>query len=174
MASVVFMRGVNVGGHKAFRPSELASRLSSLDVVSIGAAGTFVVRASAGTAKIRNSFLKQIPFETELMICPAREVLNLVETNPFAVRLLPPADGQFISVIEERPRTIPKLPLRVPEGATAWQVSVIAIQGCFVATLMRRVGRKLLYPNEVVEKGLGVAATTRGWPTILKVREALC
>lgn len=45
MASIVFLRAVNVGGHKSFRPSALAAQVAALDVVSIGAAGTFVVRA---------------------------------------------------------------------------------------------------------------------------------
>jgi hypothetical protein len=73
MASVVFMRGVNVGGHKAFRPSELARRLESLEVQSIGAAGTFVVGADAPEPDVRRQFAKQIPFETELMVCSKRD-----------------------------------------------------------------------------------------------------
>ncbi len=44
MAVVVFLRGVNVGGHRTFRPSLLAKELHDYDVVNVGAAGTFVVR----------------------------------------------------------------------------------------------------------------------------------
>lgn len=173
MASAVFLRAVNVGGHKTFRPSELASRLSSLEVKSIGAAGTFVVQADAEVAEIRTKFLKQIPFETQLMICPARDLLDLVRKSPFAAGSLPKADGQFISVVEAQIRNAPRLPLNVPEGKD-WQVGIIAVRGNLVASLMRRVGTKRLYPNEVVERQLGVPATTRGWPTILKIHEALC
>ncbi len=50
MPEVVLLRGVNVGGHKTFRPSALAAQLQHLDVVNIGAAGTFVVRRSVGHA----------------------------------------------------------------------------------------------------------------------------
>ncbi len=39
MAWVVFLRGVNVGGHKAFRPSVVAKDLAEFDVVNVGAAG---------------------------------------------------------------------------------------------------------------------------------------
>jgi len=166
------MRGVNVGGHKAFRPSVLARQLAALRVVSIGAAGTFVVGAEADETEVRRGFLKHLPFAAQLMICRAREVIDLVEVDPFADETLPQADGQFISVLENRPRRLPRLPLSVPEGRD-WQVELTAVHGRFVATLMRRVGRTLLYPNEVVEKRLGVAATTRGWPTILKVSQAL-
>ena len=48
MALVVFLRGVNVGGHKTFRPAALARELAALDLVNVGAAGTFVVRAAIG------------------------------------------------------------------------------------------------------------------------------
>jgi hypothetical protein len=44
MALVVFLRGVNVGGHRTFRPSILAQQLKRYDVVNVGAAGTFVIR----------------------------------------------------------------------------------------------------------------------------------
>jgi hypothetical protein len=43
VALVVLLRGVNVGGHKTFRPSLLVEQLKHLDAVNIGAAGTFVV-----------------------------------------------------------------------------------------------------------------------------------
>ena len=42
MALVVFLRGVNVGGHRTFRPSLLARQLEPYGVVNVGAAGTFV------------------------------------------------------------------------------------------------------------------------------------
>lgn len=173
MASVVFMRGVNVGGHKAFRPSLVAGRLRSLDVISIGAAGTFVVQADADEAKIRSQFLKQIPFETQLMICPARDITSLVALDPFADKSLPPSDGQFVTIVERVPRKLPKLPLEIPEGGP-WQVRWIAIHRRCVATLRRNVGRTPLYPNEAIERRLGVAATTRNWATILKVHRVLC
>ena len=41
MALVVFLRGVNVGGHRLFRPSAIAKEMAGLDVVNMGAAGTF-------------------------------------------------------------------------------------------------------------------------------------
>ena len=50
MALVVLLRGVNVGGHRTFRPTVLVRRLESLDVVNVGAAGTFVVRRPVARA----------------------------------------------------------------------------------------------------------------------------
>ena len=173
MASVVFMRGVNVGGHKAFRPSELARRLESLGVKSIGAAGTFVVGADAPEPDVRRQFAKQIPFETDLMVCSRRDLASLVALGPFAAKGLPKSDGQYVTVVAGAPRPFPKLPFDAPAGKD-WQVRIVAVHRIFVVSLTRRVGARLLYPNEVVERQLGVAATTRNWSTILKLHEALC
>ena len=49
MALVVLLRGVNVGGHRTFRPTTLAEQLKHLDAVNIGAAGTFVIRRPVTT-----------------------------------------------------------------------------------------------------------------------------
>lgn len=40
MALVVLLRGVNVGGHRTFRPTMLTEELKHLDAINIGAAGT--------------------------------------------------------------------------------------------------------------------------------------
>ncbi len=57
MALVVFLRGVNVGGHRTFRPSILANELSGYGVVNVGAAGTFVVRKPGLRTKFRAELL---------------------------------------------------------------------------------------------------------------------
>jgi uncharacterized protein (DUF1697 family) len=72
MAAVVFLRGVNVGGHKSFRPAAFAKELSQLGVVNIGAAGTFVVQKRVSQAALRDELLRCLPVKAELMICSAR------------------------------------------------------------------------------------------------------
>ncbi len=172
MSLVVFLRGVNVGGHKAFQPSVLARKLRGLDVKSIGAAGTFIVRGKVGERTARAEFLKHLPFDAHVMICTARELVDLVCNDPFDDRALDQDIKRFISVLERRPRVMPDLPIHAPEGKD-WQVAVIAVRGPFAVSFLRRTGKTLVYPNEVIEKQLDVAATTRSWSTILNVRQAL-
>src|SRR5215475_2970780 len=81
MALVVFLRGVNVGGHRTFRPSILARKLSDYDVVNVSAAGTFVVRKPGRRAEFRAALLRELPFEAQVMICDARGILRL--EHPF-------------------------------------------------------------------------------------------
>jgi hypothetical protein len=78
MALVVFLRGINVGGHRTFRPSILARELSDYDVVNIGAAGTFIVRnPGLNRAKLRAEVLRKLPFEAEVVLCGGRDLIGL-------------------------------------------------------------------------------------------------
>ncbi len=169
MTHAVFVRGVNVGGHKVFRPKALAEALPRLDVVNVGAAGTFAVRKAIAAGALREEIRRRLPDGAEVMICPGREVLDLVsregEDSPAGTR-------RFVCVLGGRPKKPPPLPLRAPAGS-GWQVEVGRIDGAFVTGLWRPDKRRLLYPNEVVEKELGVPATTRTWDTILKVAALL-
>jgi uncharacterized protein (DUF1697 family) len=169
MASVAFLRGVNVGGHRTFQPSALAKELAGLDAVNVGAAGTLVIRKKIGQGALRNEIQQRLPFEAQLMICTGRELLDLAweDTAPEE-----PAARRFVSVLARRPRELPPLPLEQPAGAE-WQVKVVGVAGKFALSLWRRLGKRLLYPNGVVEKKLGVPATTRGWDTIAAVRAIL-
>jgi hypothetical protein len=106
------------------------------------------------------------------MVCGAQDVKALVNADPFSAPALHAADGQYISVLVTRPRRIPPLPLRAPAGPD-WQVGVVAVQGRFALSVLRRTGQRLVYPNEVVERHFGVRATTRGWQTVLKVCQVL-
>src|ERR1051325_10360788 len=104
MASVVFFRAVNVGGHQKFQPSQLARQLAALRVVNIGAAGTFVARESVSQASLRAEILRRLPFEPELMICPARDVRALARSEPFAKAPATGDIGRFVSVMQKAPR----------------------------------------------------------------------
>ena len=166
MASVVFFRAVNVGGHQKFQPSKLAKALSEFGVVNLGAAGTFVVREKVSEPKLRDEILRRLPFQPELMICPARAVLALARGNWFRNAPAGKELGRFVSVLQKTPRAEIPLPIEQPAGAK-WEVRIVAITGRF-ALSVRRLGQT--YSNAVVEKHLGVPATTRNWNTI----EAIC
>ena len=168
MASVVFFRAVNVGGHQKFQPSKLAKALTTFGVVNVGAAGTFVVRENISPTKLRVEILGRLPFEPELMISPARELLELAGAEPFQNAPIGKDVTRFVSVLQKMPGSLPQLPLTQPADGK-WEVRLIAITGKFVLSV-RRPGPKDFYPNAVVEKQLGISATTRNWNTI----ETIC
>ena len=169
MSSIVFFRAVNVGGHQKFQPGKLAKELQQFGVVNIGAAGTFVVRENVSETKLRDEILRRLPFKPELMVCPARDVLALARGNWFGAAPAGKDLGRFVSVLQKAPRAKPPLPIEQPAGKK-WEVRVVAITGRF-ALSVRRLGQT--YSNAVVEKQLGILATTRNWNTLEAIREVL-
>jgi uncharacterized protein (DUF1697 family) len=168
MSHVVFLRAANVGGRNVFRPAQLALALKHLDVVNVGAAGTFVVRARATPAKIESELLARLPFAPPLAIVPARNVVDLVRSQPFAgVKLSPKLRG-WAAALCGRPTLRPTLPLSVPAGK-AWSVRLDRVAGIFALGLFQRRPGGFVFPSVIVEKALGAKATTRWWETLERV-----
>jgi uncharacterized protein (DUF1697 family) len=171
MAQVVFLRAANVSGSNVFKPAALAKDLAHLDVTSLGAAGTFVVRQPASAADVRAEFERRLPFQTDIIVRPAKELASLVASAPFGGV---PARGAkpYVSVLATKPRKLPPTLVERPAGK-AWMVRVLRVEGRYALSWQRRVGGRMLYPNEVVEAVLGVRATTRGWPTLVAIGRRL-
>jgi uncharacterized protein (DUF1697 family) len=167
MALVVFLRGVNVGGHKTFRPSILARRLSDYDVVNVGAAGTFVVRRPGAKAKFRADLLRKLPFKAEVALCDGRDLIPLEKDNPFGTELLGPETVRFVSVLSRAAALHAALPVAFPSEGE-WLVRVIASNKQFVFGMYRRHMKTIGYLGRI-DKLFGVPATTRNWNTILAV-----
>jgi uncharacterized protein (DUF1697 family) len=166
------MRGVNVGGHRSFKPGLLAKELAAFGVVNVGAAGTFVIRKNIGQATLRAELAQRLPFQPELMICRPSELLALARGEPFAEAGSNKDVTRYVSILAKRLRTVSGLPIHQPAG-NDWQVKIFGVSGRFALSLHRRLGRTLVYPNEVVEKRLGVSATTRNWSTIAAICKIL-
>jgi uncharacterized protein (DUF1697 family) len=168
MPSVVFIRAANVGGHQKFLPAALARDMADFGMVNIGAVGTFVVRKSITPAALRAEILRRLPFKTEIMICSAREVLELERNNPFE----PPAPGetprQTVSVMKKALPNPPATPIELPPGGN-WGVKILGIRGKFVFSIWREYGNGILYPSGAFEKHLGTPVTSRGWNTLGKI-----
>ena len=171
MAVVVFLRGVNVGGHRTFRPSILARELSDYDVVNVGAAGTFVVRKPGPRAKFRAALLRKLPFEATVMICDGRDLIRLETENPFGAKRSRPDIVRFVTILSKAPRVRPSLPLRLPPDGE-WFVRVIGSTGRFVFGEYRRHMKTIAYLGRI-DQLFGDQATTRNWNTITAIVQIL-
>ena len=171
MASVVFLKGVNVGGHRTFRPSRLAFEMGKLGVINVGAAGTFVVWKSIHEAELRQEFLRRLPFKTEVMVCSADEVLRLAPGEAFADQPSGPDVVRFVSVLPKRTRTPVALPIHLPAEGN-WLVRLVAIRGRFAFGLYRRNMQTIRFLGQI-EKHLGGSVTTRNWNTFSNLFEIL-
>jgi uncharacterized protein (DUF1697 family) len=171
MALVVFLRGVNVGGHRTFRPSILARELSRYDVLNVGAAGTLVVRKPGPRAKFRTALIRKLPFEATIVLCEARDLMRLEKENPFGSQPSPPDLVRFVSILSKTGGVRASLPVRFPADGE-WLVQVIASQGQFVFGMYRRHMKTIGYLGQI-DKLYGAPATTRSWTTIIAIMRIL-
>lgn len=171
MALVVFLKGVNVGGYKTFRPSVLAADLKAFDVVNIGAAGTFVVRKAVSRTAFRAALNRRLPFETDAMICDGREILKLAARDPFAGQRARSDITQFVSVLAKRCPALSPLPFHLPRSGR-WGLSILGQQDCFVFGVYRREMKAIGHLG-TLEKLFGVPVTTRSWTTIGQIVRVL-
>ena len=170
MALVVFLRGVNVGGHRTFRPSRLVEQLQHLDAVNIGAAGTFVIRRPIAAAQLRAEFARTLPFDTDIMICQARDILRLVSRNFFQNYAVRSDIVRFVSVLARSPRSAPA-PADLP-ATGKWFVRILAREKRFIVGLHRREMQAIRYLG-ALDRTFGVPVTTRNWNTISAIAEVL-
>ena len=171
MALVVLLRGVNVGGHRTFRPATLAEQLKHLNAVNIGAAGTFVIRRQVTRAQLRAELVRRLPFDTEIMICQGREIVRLMSHNHFAGQPVRPDIVRFVSVLSKRPRSAPPMPMSFPSSGQ-WLLKILARDNRFVFGVYRRQMKAIGYLG-TLDRLFGVPVTTRNWNTITAIARVL-
>lgn len=166
MALVVLLRGVNVGGHKTFRPSLLAKQLARYEVVNIGAAGTFVVRKPGPRAKFRAELLRRLPVQSSVVICEGRELLRIEKENPFGPAC--PSDvTRFVSFLSGMSRAGTFTSVNLPSSGK-WLVRLLECRERFVFGMYRRDMKTIGYLGQI-DKLLGSKATTRNWNTVAAI-----
>ena len=171
MALVVFLRGVNVGGHRTFRPTKLAEALKHLGAVNIGAAGTLVIRQPMTQAQARAEVASRLPFVAEIVVCQGREIENLISKDPFEEESVRGGVVRFVSVLSQRPRLTPATPMRFPPSGH-WLMKILARRNRFVIGMYRR-HMKVIGLLGALDRLYGVSVTTRNWNTIAAVAGVL-
>jgi uncharacterized protein (DUF1697 family) len=171
VALVVFLRGVNVGGHRTFRPATLAGQLKHLDAVNIGAAGTFIIRRPVSQARLRADLARRLPFEAEIMICQGREIARLISQTHYTGHPLRPDVVRFVSILSKGPRSAPETPMTFPARGQ-WLLKILERDGRFVFGVYRRHMKVIGYLG-MLDRLFGVPATTRNWNTIAAIARML-
>jgi hypothetical protein len=171
VALVILLKGINVGGHRTFRPSVIAARLRHLDAVNIGAAGTFVIRHPVSRRQLRAEVARGLPLETEVVICEGREIVKLTSRDFFAGYPARPDIIRFVSVMSRRSGAAPRLPVVLPSNSN-WLLKVLARDGRFLVGVHRRQ-MKAIGCLTTLDRVFGVPITTRGWNTMTAIAKVL-
>ena len=171
MALVVLLRGVNVGGHRAFSPRALADQLKRLGAINIGAAGTFVIQKPVTPTQLRAELARRLPFNTEIFICQGRDLVRLMSLDIFARQAARPGIIRFVSVLSRLPRLPPRLPITLPTRGP-WLLKVLIRDGRFVVGQYHRHMKVIGYLG-TLDRVFGVSVTTRNWNTMAAIVKVL-
>ena len=164
MALVVFLRGINVGGHRRFRPSTLAKELSRYDVVNVGAAGTLVVRKPGPRAQFLAALQRKLPFKAKAVLCDGRDLVRLVMDNPFSAEPVRADVVRFVSILPKACRADASFLITLPPSGE-WFVRIISARKQFVCGTYRRHMKTIGCLGQI-DTLFGAPATTRNWNTI--------
>jgi len=170
MALAIFLRGVNVGGHRRFRPSEFARELSEFDVVNVGAAGTFVVRKPGSRARFRAALVDRLPFAAAIAMCDGRDIVRLENENPFTTAARP-GIVRFVSVLTSRGHARVGQPIALPNEKGCF-VRVVGTDGPFVFGEYRRHMKTIGHLGQL-DTLFGTLVTTRSWSTVNAILRTL-
>ena len=150
MRWVVFLRGVNVGKANRCQPAVIASQLSRLGVINIGAVGTFVVREDVSESALCAAIAKQLPFKCEIMICPARDIIKLAVKGSLHRSTFRRKDNAIRECLTKRshPASASSQPPCLP-SPDDWLLKIIAIEDQFVLGVYRREMKAIGYLGKI-------------------------
>lgn len=163
---IALLRKVNVGGKNLIKMDALRKAFEAAGLKNVRTfqqAGNVVFESNlkkplAKVEKLLNTDLKAI-------VCSVDEISQIVKQNPF--KRVKPGDVMLCVVfLFDEPAQRPKLPLI----STTDNLELIAIRyrTAFVVARRKKSGW-FGFPNNFVEKQLGVTATTRQWSTVRKL-----
>ncbi len=170
---VAFLRGINVGGRGVLKMRELARMFASAGCEKVKTyiqSGNVVFETRAGDLerlqrKLEKRLRDHLGIEVKVMLRTSREIGNLVSIDPFKKAGRDPKAKRYVAFLYGEPRSKPELPLRSPKEG----IEVFLVKNLEAFSLSREVKGRYGFPNNFIEKELGVPATTRNWNTVGKI-----
>lgn len=173
-----FLRGINVGGHRAMQMKPLARAFESLgfkEVRTLLASGNVLFKAPPMNrvrlvGRIEAGLKKAFGNEISVILRDMEELQALVDLNPFKRIRVTPQTRLFVTFLPAKPRTRLKILYLSPDGSFRI-LRLTAGEVCSVLTLGPQWSKNLRQMN-VLEKEFGKKITTRSWSTVLRLLRA--
>ncbi len=173
-----FLRGINVGGHRAMSMKPLARAFESLgfkEVRTLLASGNVLFRAPATNrarlvGRIEAGLKKTFGGEINVIVRNLDELQALVDSNPFRRIRVTPRTRLFVTFLPEKPRSRLKIPYPSPDKSFRI-LRLTEGEVCSLLTLGPQWSRNLRQ-MDILEKEFGKKITTRSWSTILRLLRA--
>jgi len=171
---VALLRGINVGGKKLIKMEDLSRVFAGSGFKNVRTfiqSGNVIFDAAENNPdvlakKIEKRLHKSLGQEVTVIVRTIAELEDILKRNPFK-RIKPGTDVMmFVTFFSAEPNTRPKLPLiSFPENL---EVFAIRDRAAFILASRKKHGW-FGFPNNFIEKQLGVPATTRNWTTVRKI-----
>jgi len=170
---VVFLRGINVGGHIVTKTT-LQNAFSSLgfrDVSTFKQSGNIVFQADtsdpeAVKKQVETKLRQVLAFKIAVFVRTIQELKNITTLDPFKGHEENGADFQ-VTFLESTPSQFPfAFPARIPRSTA----DVVSAVGSEVFSVTRGHGDGGM-PNPFLESKLKVQTTTRNWNVVREIVE---
>lgn len=170
---VAFLRGINVGGHRIIKMTELARMFEAMghrDVCTIIASGNVLFTGSDTdearlTESIERGLKVELGYEVDVMLRSMEWLQYLVQNDPFAG--FEEIQGhRYVTFYPHPIVTDLKLPIHKPEE----YIAILAIkQGDLFAISSKMPDGGHGDYGKLAAKEFGKVSTTRNWNTIVKI-----
>lgn len=174
---VAFLRGINVGGHKAIKMDQLKKAFETIgfaNVKTLLASGNVLFdnqKSSEGSLarKIEGALESNFGHEIGVLVRTEEGLRKLADRNPFAGINVTPQTRLYVTFVSEMPESDIEIPYESPDGNFKI-ISASSDEVLSVVTLSP--GSRTIDLLGILEKKFGRKVTTRNWNTIQKILKA--
>ncbi len=173
---IAFLRAINVGGHASVRMNDLKDAFAAAGCAGVRTyiqSGNVIFEApeensAAVFERVRLKLRDLLGDEPGLLFRTVRRVEEIVRGAPFKRFQAEPGIKLYVVFLSQKPQSKPRFPLLSPKEA----LEAVAINNLEVFVVSRRKKSGFYgFPNNFIEKELGVSATSRNWSTVAKILE---
>lgn len=173
---VAFMRAINVAGHASVKMRDLRDAFAAVGCKGVKTyiqSGNVIFESpeedtAAVFQKVRVTLRDLLGSEPGVFLRTVRDVERLVRGAAFKDFEAEPGIKLYVAFLSRKPRSKPRFPLRSSKEA----LEAVAMKNLEVFIVSRRKKNGFYgFPNNFIEKELGVLATSRNWSTLTKIVE---
>lgn len=173
---LIFLRGINVGGHKKVPMGELKSCLETTgyqDVKTVLNSGNVFAKSMLKSTKEVEAQLTHLLEETFGFHIPviarkATAIKTLMESNPFSEITLTQDIRRYISFLKQ---PLDKTILELPYPTNISGFKILGFTGSEVISILNVSKTKSVDAMRVLEQNFGKKITTRNWNTLEKLEK---
>ena len=172
---IAFLNGLNAQGQKVTTMEELRGYFEELlglqNVITYIQSGNVLFESEATDevdlrTKIEKQLRERLGYNVTVILRMFHEIRNVIKNNPFDHLRVDDTRNLYVTLLSD----VPPYAVRGSLGVYSNDAEDARLVKREVYILSSNYG-KTCFPNSLIEKKLGVAATTRNWATLNKILE---